>query len=65
LGTHFRGIATPTGQTVDVELVHIFRIRDGMITEHWAVRDDVAMFQQLGGLPNSAMAPPSDRARPS
>jgi len=49
LGTHFRGIATPTGQTVDVELVHIFRIRDGMITEHWAVRDDVAMFQQLGG----------------
>jgi hypothetical protein len=50
---------------VDVELVHIFRIRDGMITEHWAVRDDVAMFQQLGGLPNSAIATPSDRARPS
>jgi predicted ester cyclase len=33
---------------VAVELVHIFRVRDGKIVEHWAVRDDLGLMKQLG-----------------
>jgi predicted ester cyclase len=44
----FRGVATPKGKRVAVELVHIFRVRDGKIVEHWAVRDDLALMKQLG-----------------
>ena len=44
----FRGIATPRGTQVAVELVHIFRVRDGKIVEHWAVRDDLGLMKQLG-----------------
>ena len=46
----FRGVATPKGKPVAVELVHIFRVRDGKIVEHWAVRDDLALMKQLGVL---------------
>ncbi|GAB3926241.1 ester cyclase [Kribbella albertanoniae] len=48
-GTEFRGIATPEGE-VSVEMAHMFRIKDGLISEHWAVRDDLGMMQQLGAL---------------
>ena len=44
----FRGVATPNEGHVSVELAHMFRVRDGLICEHWAVRDDLAMLQQLG-----------------
>jgi predicted ester cyclase len=44
----FRGIDTPRGGPVSVELAHMFRLRDGKIAEHWAVRDDLGMMQQLG-----------------
>jgi len=44
----FRGHATPKGTRVAVELVHIFRLRDGKVVEHWAVRDDLGMMKQLG-----------------
>ena len=44
----FRGVATPKGKRVAVELVHIFRVRDGKIVEHWAVRDDLGLMKQLG-----------------
>lgn len=44
----FRGIDTPSSGRVSVELAHMFRLRDGKIAEHWAVRDDLGMMQQLG-----------------
>jgi predicted ester cyclase len=44
----FRGVPTPKGKAVAVELVHIFRVRDGKIVEHWAVRDDLGLMKQLG-----------------
>src|SRR2546430_1891984 len=47
----FRGISTPKGKPVAVELVHIFRIRDAKIVEHWAVRDDLGLMKQLGAIP--------------
>jgi predicted ester cyclase len=44
----FRGLPTPKGKPVAVELVHIFRVCDGKIVEHWAVRDDLGLMKQLG-----------------
>ena len=32
--------------------MHIYRITDGRISEHWVVRDDLAMMQQLGAVPS-------------
>ncbi len=49
-GESFRGIPTPKGKPVAVELVHLFRIGGGKIVEHWAVRDDLGLMQQLGAL---------------
>jgi predicted ester cyclase len=39
---------TPTGKSVTVLQFHSFRIRDGLIAEHAAVRDDMGMMLQLG-----------------
>ena len=49
-GTVFRGVPTPTGKQFSVEHIHIYRIADGRIAEHWVVRDDLAMMQQIGAL---------------
>ena len=38
----------PTHKVVQVLQFHSFRIRNGLIAEHAAVRDDMAMVQQLG-----------------
>ena len=41
------GVA-PTGKRVEILHFHSFRVRDGQITEHAAVRDDLGMMLQLG-----------------
>jgi len=38
----------PTGKRVEVLHFHSFRVREGQITEHAAVRDDLGMLLQLG-----------------
>jgi steroid delta-isomerase-like uncharacterized protein len=38
----------PTGRRFHVQHHHLFRFHDGRIAEHWANRDDQAMFRQLG-----------------
>jgi predicted ester cyclase len=40
-----------TGVRFTAEQVHIFRVRDGLTTEHRAVRDDLGMMAQLGFIP--------------
>ena len=53
-GTHegeLMGIA-PTGERVAVQQVHWFRVADGKVAEHWAVRDDLGMMRQLGVMPS-------------
>lgn len=44
----------PTGKRVEVLHFHSFRVRDGQITEHAAVRDDLGMLLQLGLLKRPA-----------
>lgn len=46
----FRGFDTPQNVPISVELAHMFRLHDGKIVEHWAVRDDLGMMQQLGAI---------------
>lgn len=55
-GTHagaFLGIP-PTGRRVSTEHIHIYRIQDDMVAEHWACRDDISGFRQLGAQPHPA-----------
>ncbi len=52
----FQGMP-PTGKTVDVQLIDIFRFDDdGRVGDHWGVIDLMAMMQQLGVVPAGAPA---------
>jgi predicted ester cyclase len=44
----FMGIA-PTGKRVSQEQIHIVRVVNGQVVEHWAVRDDLSLLRQLQG----------------
>ena len=48
----FLGIP-PTGNAVDVQHVHVIRVREGKLVEHWACRDDVSLFRQIGAFPRT------------
>lgn len=51
-GTHqgeFLGIP-PTGNAITVSNIHIVRIVDGKIVEHWGHGDDMGMMRQLGAM---------------
>ena len=36
-----------SGRSVAWEFIHIWRVADGMIVEHWACRDDMGLLDQL------------------
>jgi predicted ester cyclase len=38
----------PTGKEYAAEQIHIYRIEDGKMIEHWSVRDDLGQALQLG-----------------
>jgi predicted ester cyclase len=38
----------PTGKEFAVEHIHIWRMDDGKVIEHWSVRDDLGQALQLG-----------------
>lgn len=50
----------PTGREVAYDYVHIVRFEDGMVVEHWGVRDDMMLMRQLGVLPQSPVAAGSE-----
>jgi predicted ester cyclase len=41
----------PTGRSFEVQHMHMYRLLDGKIAEHFANRDDVGVMRQLGLLP--------------
>lgn len=43
----------PTGKAYTVQQIHICRVANGKIAEHWAVRDDLGMMRQLGVVPGT------------
>lgn len=58
-GTHlgdFFGIP-PTGARVSLAGVHILRIADGRIAEHWGSNDDLGLMRQLGVIPDPNAVP--------
>lgn len=51
-GTHrgpFMG-AAPTGKHVSQQQMHMVRVQHGQVVEHTAVRDDLALLEQLGAI---------------
>lgn len=44
------GVA-PTGAPVAWTYMHLWRVADGQIVEHWACRDDVGLLRQVGAWP--------------
>jgi len=38
----------PTGKQFAAEHIHIWRLKDGKVIEHWSVRDDLGQALQLG-----------------
>ena len=42
----------PTGKRVSPQQSHWFRVVDGKVAEHWAVRDDLGTLRQVGALPS-------------
>ena len=54
-GTHegpLMGMPPPSGHAVRQEHMHFVRYRDGKAVEHWGVRDDLGMMQQLDVIPD-------------
>lgn len=47
-----------TGKSATWEAVHIVRVKDGKIVEHWSVQDNLGLLQQL----DLAPAPPTAKA---
>jgi predicted ester cyclase len=53
-GTHqnaFMGIV-PSGKAVEWREMHIYRVADGKIVEHWGEIDQFGLLQQIGALPS-------------
>ena len=50
LQQEFMGIPA-TGQTVRVEGMNFYRLKDGRVTDIWTQFDAVGMMQQLGAIP--------------
>jgi predicted ester cyclase len=38
----------PTGRSFEVQHIHMYRVLNGIIAEHFANRDDIEMMRQLG-----------------
>jgi steroid delta-isomerase-like uncharacterized protein len=52
-GTHlgdFQGLPA-TGRSISIAVMHIDRISDGRVVEHWGQGDQAGMMQQLGIVP--------------
>jgi predicted ester cyclase len=45
------GDMAPTGRKIDIGVLDLFQVRDGVLVEHWALLDNLGMLKQLGALP--------------
>lgn len=62
-GTHegpFMGIL-PTGRKIEVNEIHIYRLKDGKAVEHRAGRDDLGAMRQLGVIADAVPEPGAPR----
>jgi predicted ester cyclase len=59
-GTHqgiFSGFLEmpPTGKSICQQQIHILRVQGNQLTEHFVIRDDLTIMQQLGVIPVSKL----------
>lgn len=52
----FLGIP-PTGKPVSIQHLHLYRVENGQVVEHWGGRDDLSLLIQLGAIAAPADAP--------
>lgn len=45
------GDIAPTGRAIEIDVLDLFKIRDGVLVEHWALLDNLGLLRQLGALP--------------
>lgn len=62
----FQGLP-PTGNSIQLSIMHIDRVENGKITEHWGQGDALGLMQQLGivFLPGPALVPHILKSLPS
>ena len=49
-GPQFRGLPIRAPGSFSAEHIHIYRVAEGRLAEHWVVRDDLTMLRQLGAV---------------
>ena len=49
----------PSGRRYTIGEIHVFRVRDGLVVEHWHQFDQLGLMRQLGALPGQGPAPSS------
>jgi hypothetical protein len=49
-----------SGQTIKVEGMNFYRLKDGRVTDIWTQFDGAAMMQQLGAIPPTTTRPGAD-----
>ena len=42
---------TATGKPYAMPTMHLYREKDGLLVEHWGVRDELSVLWQVGALP--------------
>lgn len=47
----------PTGNRYSIDEIHVFRIRDGQLVEHWHAFDTMSLMRQLEGEGEGATGP--------
>jgi predicted ester cyclase len=52
----FNGVA-PTNEYIDLEIIHIMRIKDGLNIEEWDAMDTVPLLQALNYMPKDTSSP--------
>jgi len=52
-GVHSRAMAgvPPTGRSVELRGINMFRVQDGRVVEQWAELDMLGLLQQIGAIP--------------
>ena len=70
LTTHARHTGTfmgvePSGNEYSIDEIHIFRVADGKVLEHWHEFDKAGLMQQLQGKGRSSGTPQQGQAQPT
>jgi len=53
----------PSGKRYSIEEIHVFRLRDGKVVEHWHQFDQMGMMKQLGAMPGQQPVQAREPAR--